>query len=422
MSTKILKFQQKYFCFGLILCVCSIIINGGAKENYASNEWTNKSATYDSVRCGRFLEVKTEQKYKRRAKRFRARGDGRVNKIMGGQDVQEGTSPWTAAIFRQKDDGGAAYWCAGTLISKRHVITAAHCMFNGPVNKLCFTASFINADDAKIDEMCKQSQGFMDVEQIRQLMSVYIGSVCLSGQTDPPCVSPKTQREFRVKNLVILDDFIVLELDVDNEIGNAVPAALGNHICMHFMHNLRDDFYWTQTSADNLTLPVQMTGWGSSPNNEQSSKLQVLEMPNIWTHEACALKRGLVEEEEGLGGFSDDKLCTMETRDMDSCRGDSGGGLVGNFEDGTGRRRWFLLGVLSSGTDCLQLRQGLQAPLTQEFTNVSFHTDSISVFLEMGGTIDATATSTTISSENTNAGALHKADADEDEIEEMDFV
>jgi V8-like Glu-specific endopeptidase len=41
---------------------------------------------------------------------------------MGGKAVQDGDFPWAVAIYAY-----GQYICSGTLISKRHVLTAAHC-------------------------------------------------------------------------------------------------------------------------------------------------------------------------------------------------------------------------------------------------------------------------------------------------------
>ncbi|KAH7707392.1 chymotrypsin-like protease-2, partial [Aphelenchoides avenae] len=45
-----------------------------------------------------------------------------VAKIFHGQPVEPGKYPWAVAITNQ-----LGTWCAGTLISKRHIVTARHC-------------------------------------------------------------------------------------------------------------------------------------------------------------------------------------------------------------------------------------------------------------------------------------------------------
>ncbi|CAH0549130.1 unnamed protein product [Brassicogethes aeneus] len=47
--------------------------------------------------------------------------------IVDGLDVPKGAYPWLSAIFRVQNTG-LTYICSGSLISNRHVVTAAHCM------------------------------------------------------------------------------------------------------------------------------------------------------------------------------------------------------------------------------------------------------------------------------------------------------
>ena len=52
-------------------------------------------------------------------------GDGVQPRIIGGGYAD--SAPWAAALYY--DDGG--FWCSGTIIAPRWVLTARHCMYDG---------------------------------------------------------------------------------------------------------------------------------------------------------------------------------------------------------------------------------------------------------------------------------------------------
>lgn len=50
-------------------------------------------------------------------------------KILDGEVTQLDEFPWMALLqYRQNSRGGTTFACGGSLISKRYVLTAAHCV------------------------------------------------------------------------------------------------------------------------------------------------------------------------------------------------------------------------------------------------------------------------------------------------------
>ncbi|XP_060806597.1 CLIP domain-containing serine protease B9 isoform X4 [Amyelois transitella] len=56
-----------------------------------------------------------------------AGGNERLPLIYNGQSYSRGDWPWLVALYKRKD-GSLTFICSGTLISDRHVVSAAHCM------------------------------------------------------------------------------------------------------------------------------------------------------------------------------------------------------------------------------------------------------------------------------------------------------
>ena len=53
----------------------------------------------------------------------------RPNKIYGGQEAQPHEYPWNVYVSSYR--AGKWWMCGGSLISKQHVLTAAHCVDQG---------------------------------------------------------------------------------------------------------------------------------------------------------------------------------------------------------------------------------------------------------------------------------------------------
>lgn len=48
----------------------------------------------------------------------------RKNRIVGGNETKINQYPWIAAMYRK-----GKFYCSGALISRRHMLTAAHCVY-----------------------------------------------------------------------------------------------------------------------------------------------------------------------------------------------------------------------------------------------------------------------------------------------------
>ncbi|CAK5112049.1 unnamed protein product [Meloidogyne enterolobii] len=75
--------------------------------------------------------------------------------------------------------------------------------------------------------------------------------------------------------------------------------------------------------------------------------------------------------------YYEDILCIKSPGNISTCSGDSGGGLISQFIDSRGIRRWFLLGVTSMGPNCsIIISQNKEKNILMD-TNAFYHRNAI---------------------------------------------
>ncbi|XP_022832030.1 uncharacterized protein LOC111360359 isoform X1 [Spodoptera litura] len=210
----------------------------------------------------------------------------------------EGQWPWQVALYQQQTSVDFRYICGGTLVSKHHVITAAHCVTKK------FSTRVVN----------------------QNTLTVYLGKHNLRNSVEGVQVK-FVSRIFvhpEYNSTVFSSDLAILELRDEVTYSERVQPA-----CI-----------WPETEKD-LKYVVgergSVVGWGYESTGKAREELTLLEMPVV-DQQTC-----VNSYEQFFGLFTSDKTYCAGYRDVGSaCNGDSGGGMF--FEkDGS----WYLRGVVS---------------------------------------------------------------------------
>ncbi|XP_059482693.1 trypsin-1-like [Neocloeon triangulifer] len=209
-------------------------------------------------------------------------------RIVGGQETRVNQYPWMAMLSY---DG--RFYCGGTLINKKYILTAAHCVKGFTANRMKIRLLEHNRDSSSETSIVDRS----------------VAKIIHHNKYNPSTFN---------------NDIALLRMDKEVPIkGNLLPACMptpGKRF----------------TNEDAL-----VTGWGKTAENRPvSTVLREVTVP-IMSNSKC-------QSYYGTSQITDNMLCAgFKEGGRDSCQGDSGGPLIVKNES-----HYQIAGVVSWGEGC----------------------------------------------------------------------
>ncbi|XP_061393226.1 serine protease 7 [Musca vetustissima] len=234
------------------------------------------------------------------------------NKIYNGNDTNIDDFPWMVLLeYRTKKNGNLILNCGGSLINKRYVITAAHCIKGeietvvGPLTRIRLGEYDINQEIDCIADDCNQKVVEVGYEQL----------------------IPHPQ--YDVRNTNNHHDIALIRLDRNIEYSDFIRP-----VCLPLSE--------TREAPINPGDLLVVAGWGRTLEARQSNVKKQLAIP-VTDHNACTRKYATKKV-----NLISSQLCAGGEFAKDSCDGDSGGPLMRQSH----MKRWYLEGVVSFGNRC----------------------------------------------------------------------
>ncbi|KAL3286009.1 hypothetical protein HHI36_000523 [Cryptolaemus montrouzieri] len=242
-----------------------------------------------------------------------------ATRIVGGEKTDLDEFPWMALLSYELPNHHQGFGCGGVLISKRYVLTAAHCLKGKSLPKLWkLTSVRLGEYNKDSDDDC-YFNGINKQCLLTPPIDVLVDERIPHEKYDP---EDKNQRH----------DIALLRLHEDVKFNDYIKP-----ICLPVEAKERLKTY----SGANLTV----AGWGQTENTSSSSVKLKLVVPVKANDECNSIYRDAERE------LSEKQLCAGGEKDKDSCKGDSGGALMTVSVDHQGDANWYAAGIVSFGPD-----------------------------------------------------------------------
>ncbi|KAL4703504.1 hypothetical protein ACJJTC_018088 [Scirpophaga incertulas] len=222
-------------------------------------------------------------------------GNEKVPLVQNGQHFERGEWPWLVAVYK-RTAGGLSFKCGGTLVSDKHIVTAAHCMR--------LRGSFTSMQDIVIKLGVYNLEDWSDDQTITRTLQ-----------------SATIHESYNVSSLA--NDILVFTMDKS----------------VQFSTNIRPACLWSGNPDLNRIVGAAgvVAGWGNSELGPAGKgEPRMVRLPIVSTSTCRASKPDFHKL------TSDTTLCAGDRNGAGPCLGDSGGGLY--VLDGG---RWRLRGIVS---------------------------------------------------------------------------
>ncbi|XP_063215918.1 CLIP domain-containing serine protease B4-like [Bacillus rossius redtenbacheri] len=232
-------------------------------------------------------------------------------RIVGGRTASLGAFPWIARLgYKRTGSQQVMYRCGGSLITRNHVVTAAHCVTSLP-SGLQLVSVRLGELDERTDPDCDAAECADPVQDFSPLSVV----------AHPGYNRPKYRH-----------DIAVVRLDHPARI-----TAYVSTICLPFEDLIKIDY-----TGESLIA----AGWGSTSMGMSSSK--TLQWVKLKVQPSAGCDAVFTRRANISVGAS--QMCAAGDGGRDSCEGDSGGPLASREQPSLhSAARSVLVGVVSFG-------------------------------------------------------------------------